>query len=285
MDEKVRVTSSPRNVEPIEQEPLTELKQEVIEVQKQQMYPNNVISLPSKGLLYDSNDPLSTGTVEMKFMTTKEENILTTESYIRQGIVIDKFLQSMVITPRFNYDSLLIGDKDALIIASRIYGYGELYTVEVTTPSGNKQKVEINLEEIPNKEFDESQFQQRENRFNYRVESKKGTFDLEFKLLTVGDQKKIEEKLKKVKSLGKEDRQVSARLEQMILSVNGNSDPNLIRMFVENDFLAKDSRLFREYVAKLQPGPNMEIELVDEVTGEPFRTQIAIGPNFFWPDL
>lgn len=285
MDEKVRVTSSPRNVEPNEQEPLTEFKQEVVEVQKQQMYPNNVISLPSKGLLYDLNDPLSSGTVEMKFMTTKEENILTTESYIRQEIVIDKFLQSMVITPRFNYDSLLIGDKDALIIASRIYGYGELYTVEVTTPSGNKQKVEINLEEIPNKEFDESQFQQRENRFTYKVESKKGTFDLEFKLLTVGDQRKIGEKLKKVKSLGKEDRQVSARLEQMILSVNGNSDPNLIRMFVENDFLAKDSRLFREYVAKLQPGPNMEIELVDEVTGEPFRTQITIGPNFFWPDL
>lgn len=287
---KVKVTSTP--IEPLERTEVVnetannnEWTEQVVKEEKTQLFPNNVVNLPSKGLLYEFDNPLSRGFVEVKAMTTKEENILTTESYIKQGIVIDKFLQSMVISPKFNYDSLLIGDKDALIVASRIYGYGEIYPIEVTTPSGKKQKVEINLEEIENKEIDESSFVAGENRFSYQINGRNGKIDLEFKLLTVGDQKKIDEKLKKYKTGGREDKQISVRLQQMILSVNGNSDPNYIAVFVENDFLAKDSREFRNHVAKMQPGPNMEIDLIDEETGESFRTQITIGPNFFWPDI
>lgn len=287
---KVKVTSTP--IEPLERTEVenetannNEWTEQVVKEEKTQLFPNNVVNLPSKGLLYEFDNPLSRGFVEVKAMTTKEENILTTESYIKQGIVIDKFLQSMVISPKFNYDSLLIGDKDALIVASRIYGYGEIYPIEVTTPSGKKQKVEINLEEIENKEIDESSFVAGENRFSYQINGRNGKIDLEFKLLTVGDQKKIDEKLKKYKTGGREDKQISVRLQQMILSVNGNSDPNYIAVFVENDFLAKDSREFRNHVAKMQPGPNMEIDLIDEETGESFRTQITIGPNFFWPDI
>lgn len=260
-----------------------QVKNEQQENSEPLVFPNNVVKLPSEGLVYELDHPLSQGFVEVKDMTTKEENILTTESYIKQGIVIDKFLQSIIVNPKFNYDSLLIGDKDAIILFSRIYGYGGIYTIEVTTPSGNKQKVDINLEEIPNKEVDKSLFR-NENRFVYEYESRKGKYQLEFKLLTVGDQRRIDERLKKYKSIGKEDKQVTARLEEMLLSVNGNSDRNFINFFLENDFLAKDSRAFREFVAKIQPGPNMEIEVIDEATGEPFRTQITIRPDFFWPD-
>lgn len=255
------------------------------EPQAQQTFPSNAVSLPSKGLIYPSDNPLFEGIVEVKCMTAKEENILTTESYIKQEIVIDKFLQSMVVSPKFNYDSLLIGDKDALMLASRIYGYGEIYTVEVQTPSGKKQKVDINLEEVPNKEIDESLFRRGENRFNYEFENRFGKYNIEFKLLTVGDQKRIDSRLKKYKTAGAEDRQVTVRLEEMILSINGNDDRNFIRLFLENEFLARDSRSFRNYVAEIQPGPNLEIELTDEETGEPFRTEIAIRPDIFWPDI
>lgn len=246
-------------------------------------YPTNLVPLPSKGLLYDQDSPLNKGVIEMKFMTTKEENILTTESYISQGVVIDKFLQSMIVSPKFNYDELLVGDKNSLIIASRIYGYGEIYPIEVTSPSGRKQKVEIDLTTIENKEVDETLFK-GENRFTYEFENKLGKYKIDFKLVTVGDEKQIDEKLKKYKKAGLADTQITTRLQQIILSVNGNSDPNFIRLFIENEFLAVDSRKFREYVAKLQPGPDLEIELIDEGTGEPFRTNITIGPSFFWPD-
>ena len=247
------------------------------------IFPTNVVELPSQGLFYPSGHPLAGGTLEMKFMTAKEENILTTESYIKSGVVIDKFLQSMIITPKFNYDELLIGDRDGLMIASRIYGYGEIYPVEVTTPSGRKQKVDIDLTTLENKVLKDID-KHIENRFSWTFENRIGKYTLEFKLLTVGDDKVIQDKLKKYRAAGSADRQITTRLEQIILSVNGNSDPMFIKLFIENEFMANDSRKFREHVASITPGVNMEIELEDTDTGEPFRTSITIGPSFFWPD-
>lgn len=247
---------------------------------KTQTYPANVVQLPSKGLLYDPESPLASGKVDIKFMTAKEENILTTESYIKDGTVIDRLLQSLVIT-KFNFDDLLIGDKDALIIASRIYGYGENYDIKVKAPSGKDQETTINLSELPNKEFDESLYANG-NRFEFITPL--GKNKIVFKLLTVGDQKQIDAKLKKYRKAGSPDTQITTRLGQMIISVDGNEDPFYIKLFVENDLRAPDSRALREYVAKVQCGVNMEIELVDEETSEPFRTNIAIGADFFWPD-
>lgn len=267
-------------------EPLSTTKTEpqTIVQTTQSTFPTNAVELPSKGLLYAPDSILRQGYVELKFMTAREENILTTESYIKQGIVIDKFLQSMLIT-KFNYDDLLIGDKDALIVASRIYGYGEKYEVEVTAPSGKKQKVEIDLTTLTNKELDETLYSTGENEFSYQFENRVGKYDIRFKLLTVGDQRKIDEKLKKYKTVGSADTQITTRLEHLILSVNGETDSNFIKMFINNEFQAKDARLFREYVAKVTPGVNMQIELLDEETSEPFLANVTIQPNFFWPDI
>lgn len=252
------------------------------DVPQKGIYPTNLVNLPSAGNYYPEGHPLSNGTVEVKFMTAKEENILTTESYIKNGVVIDKFLQSMIVFPKFNYDDLLIGDRDGLMIASRIYGYGEIYPVEVTTPSGKKQKIDIDLTKLENKPIDA--VGATENRFSWTFENRIGKYTLEFKLLTVADDKAIQDKLKKYRVAGTADKQITTRLEQIILSVNGNADPMAIRLFIENEFMANDSRKFREYVASLTPGVNMEIELEDEDSGEPFRTSITIGPSFFWPD-
>ncbi len=257
--------------------------QEIISAPTAGIFPTNVVELPSKGRFYPEGHPLSAGTIEMKFMTAKEENILTTESYIKNGVVIDKFLQSMIIVPKFNYDDLLIGDRDGLMIASRVYGYGEIYPVEVTAPSGRKQKVDIDLTTLENKIVPDT-VNSTENRFSWAFENRIGKYTIEFKLLTVGDDKIIQDKLKKYRAAGSADRQITTRLEQIILSVNGNSDPMYIKLFIENEFMANDSRKFREYVASITPGVNMEIELEDIDTGEPFRTSATIGPSFFWPD-
>ena len=267
----VRVSSRIPKTEPVIQkpdpEPLQAFKEEIIKETKSSTFPTNIVELPSKGLLYDESNALSAGVVEMKYMTAKEENILTTESYITQRIVIDKFLQSMVIAPKFDYDSLLIGDKDALIVAARVYGYGEIYPVEITAPSGKKQKVEIDLLTLKKKEVDEDLYRNRENCFVYEFENRGEHVRLEFKLLTVGDQKKIDEKLRKYKAAGTPDSQITTRLQQMILSVNGNSDPTFVKLFIENEFLSKNSREFREYVASINPGIDLEIDVVDEDTG------------------
>lgn len=251
----------------------------------EQKFPTNIVELPSTGLLYPENHPLSKGTVEMKWMTGKEENILTTESYIKNDTVIDKFLESMVVSPKFKYDDLLIGDKDALIIASRIYGHGEEYTFTVATPSGNKQEVTVNLNDVKHLSPHLAAFN-GQNSFEYSFVSKKTgeTIILTFKFLTVGDNNEIKDRLKKYKKVGSPDAQVTSRLFQMITSVNGDTNPMIIKAFVENDFFVQDSRKFREYVKSIQPGIDTEIEVVDEATGEPFRSKIDIGLQFFWPD-
>ena len=253
-------------------------KAEIADENRKSTYPTLIVDLPSKGLIYPEDNPLSMGTVEMKYMTAKEEDILTTESYIKKGVVLDKLFQSLIVS-KIDYDSMLIGDRDAIMIAARVYGYGEEYISSVTTPSGTVQKVTINLEDIPHKDIDESNFSGRENRFYFTtMDGRK----IEFKLLTNGDQKEIQKNLRKARRGDARDTQLTSRLFQMIQSVDGNDDRRFIKMFIENDFRAIDSRKFREYVNEIQPGIDMSIDVIDEDTGEPFRTSIAIGLDFFW---
>jgi hypothetical protein len=256
-------------------------KAEIVEENKKSKYPTLIVDLPSKGLLYDESDPLSAGYVEMKYMTAKEEDILTTESYIKKGVVLDKLFQSLIIS-KINYDNMLLGDRDAIMLAARIYGYGETYNTKITTPSGNTMTVPIDLNEVPHKEIDENLFSSRENKFYFKTMS---GVEIVFKLLTNGDQKEIQKNLKKVKRGDSRDTQLTSRLFQMIQSIDGNSDRKFIKAYIENDLRAIDSRRFREYVQEIQPGVDMSIDVIDEETGEPFRTDIAIGLDFFWTNV
>lgn len=263
-----------------------ELKQvhlsDIAEGNKKAAYPTLIVDLPSKGLLYPPDNPLSLGYVEMKYMTAREEDILTTESYIKKGVVLDKLFQSLIVS-KINYDSMLVGDRDAIMLAARIYGYGAEYKSTVTTPSGNKQTVVVNLEEIPHKELPDGieAYVNHTNLFEFKTMS---GIVIKFKLLTNGDQKEIQDNLKKVRTGDSRDTQLTTRLYQMILSVDGNEDRKFIRTFVD-DMRAVDSRAFRDYIAKIQPGIDMSIDVVDEETGEPFRTQVAIGLDFFWTNV
>jgi hypothetical protein len=89
-------------------------------------FPTEIVELPSKGLIYPKDNPLSSGKIEMKYMTAREEDILTNQNYIAKGIVLDKLLESLIVS-KINYNDIIIGDKNALLIASRILGYGKEY--------------------------------------------------------------------------------------------------------------------------------------------------------------
>ena len=90
-------------------------------------FPTEEVSLPSKGLLYPKDSPLSSGKVDIKYMTAKEEDILTSPNLIKKGTVIDKLLESVIVTEGVKIDDLLVGDKNAIMIATRILGYGKDY--------------------------------------------------------------------------------------------------------------------------------------------------------------
>lgn len=239
--------------------------------------PTEMVELPSKGLLYPEGSELAKGVVEIKYMTAKEEDILTNQNYIRQGIVIDKLLQSMVITP-INYDDLLISDKDALMIAARILGYGENYEFNYMG-----EPTSVNLTELKDKLFDETSITPGLNEFPFTLPYSENV--ITFKLLTHGDEKKIDKELEGLKKIsGKNIPEMSTRLKYIITSINGNKDQKSIREFIDGYFLAKDSRALREYINKVTPGIDLKFTFVSESGDVQEDVTIPIGVNFFWPE-
>ena len=126
--------------------------------------PTEEVELPSKGLLYSKDNPLSSGKLEMKYMTAKEEDILTNQNFISKGVVIDKLLQSLIVNKDINYNTLLIGDKNAIMIAARILSYGKSYEF---TYDSKPQNVDLSL--LQNKEIDADLFKSGENNFGFTL--------------------------------------------------------------------------------------------------------------------
>ena len=243
--------------------------------------PTEIVTLPSKGLLYPKESPLAKGEIEMKYMTAKEEDILTNSNFIKQGTVIDKLLQALIVTP-INYDELLIGDKNAVLIAARILGYGQEYNFKYVDSQGQEIETTVDLSTLKEKEIDKSLFKAGTNSFTLDLPKSGNT--ITFKLLTHGDEKKIEQEvkgLKKINPNGSTD--VTTRLKHIITSVNGDSEQKAIRDFVDNYLLAPDARAIRECYTKVQPDIEMKFMPEDEnYTGE--GVTIPISLNFFWPD-
>lgn len=251
--------------------------------QQKHDFPTEIVELPSKGLLYPKDHPLAGGTIEIKYMTAKEEDILSTESYIKQGVVLDKLCESIIVTKGVKYGDLLVGDKNALLFAARSLGYGPQYQTSVETEDGTEIPITINLDEIKYKQLDESLITPHENKFKFELPKSQKT--IEFKLLTVQDQKEIDSILKGFKKLGPmaAASNLTTRLKKMILSVDGNSDPGVISKFIDN-MLAIDSRAFREYILRIQPDVDLEVDAEDPNTGEFFRSNFTIGVDLFYPD-
>lgn len=234
--------------------------------------PTEVIELPSKGLLYPESNPLSSGTIEMKYMTAKEEDILTNQSYIQNGTVLDKLLQSLIVS-KVDYNDLIIGDKNAILVASRVLGYGSEYTFNY----GGKSQT-VDLSQLKNKEFDEAGITRGKNEFKFTLPAT--NIDITYRLLTHGDENKVNKELEGYKKINKDViPELTTRLKFMIQSVNGSNDIKVIRDFVDNHLLARDSRSLREHIKKTQPDVDLSIQLD---SGE--FIDVPINLSFFWPD-
>ena len=237
--------------------------------------PTETIELPSKGLIYPAENPLSSGKIEMKYMTAKEEDILTNQSYIQKGTVLDKLLQALIVS-KINYNDLIVGDKNAIMVAARILGYGKDYSFEY-----DGQNYTIDLSDVDNKPFDELKLISKGvNEFNFTLPS--SGLNITYKLLTHGDEQKIQNELEGLKRLGMNNSpELSTRLKYIITSVNGDRDNKTIRQFVDTALLARDSRELRKHIANTQP----DVDLTFFPDGSSDRIDIPVGLKFFWPDL
>jgi len=242
-----------------------------------------MVGLPSKGLLYPENSPLRSGAIEVKYMTAKEEDILTNQTYIKSGIVIDKLLESLIVSP-IDFNDILIGDKNALLVAARVYGYGPHYVFKYTNPATNEdEEVMIDLSLVEDKEIDESLIKSPNvNEFEFELPSSKRK--ITFKLLTQRDENNIQLDLKNQRKM-KREAELTTRLKHTIVAVDGDTDKASIREFVDTELLAVDSRALRNYIKDMSPDVDLTFNFEGEDGTIVNNVQIPIGVGFFWPDL
>ena len=240
-------------------------------------FPTEEVELPSKGLVYPKDNPLSSGKVEMKYMTAKEEDILTNQNYIKKGTVIDKLLRALIVSKDVDYDDLIVGDKNAILIAARILGYGKEY--EFTY---NDEEIVVDLTELQPQYLDEKLLIDGQNEFSYTLPHTNTL--ITYKLLTNRDDTKIAAEVKGLQKIHKQSSpELSTRLKHMITSVDGDSDNAKIRGFVDNHMLARDSRAFREHVKTTQPDIIMKFDYQGDNNVEE-DVNIPMTAGFFWPD-
>jgi len=249
-------------------------------------FPTEIIDLPSQGRLYPEGHPLTSGKVEMKYMTAKEEDILTSQNLIQKGVVIDMLLRSLIVSNGegavVNYDDLVIGDKNAIMVAARVLGYGAEYPVEVSCPKCQKKiKETVDLAALDNKDVELSD---SGNDYEFVLPLSKKT--ISFKILTHSDEKKIETESKRMKKKTKTTQisyDLTSRLKTIITSVDGEDTKLAIDNFVENEFVSRDSLAFRKHLDTISPDVDMTIFFECDSCQHEGDIAIPMTVDFFWP--
>jgi len=232
-------------------------------------FPSEFVDLPSKGLIYPEDHPCRSGKIEIKYMTAREEDILTNKNYIEKGTVVDRLLKSLTLT-KVDIETLTPEDKDAVMIAARILGYGKDYTFkykdeEYTIDLSTLDPLPINEDLISKNPYIPFTLPNTEN-------------EITFKFLTSKEETDIEVEAKKMANFNRGG-SITTRLKRQITSVNGDKDPNTIKDYVENYLLASDSKALRKFILDNTP----RVEMVFNNGEEDVDMPIAI--TFFYPEL
>jgi hypothetical protein len=237
------------------------LAKQQYEQDKRKTIPSEVVQLITNGQVYPKTHPLRSGKIEMRYMTAYDEDILTNPSYLREGIVLDKLLEALIVTP-VDYATVSKIDKNGLIIAARILSYGKEYPVIVTDPKTEKQLNRvIDLSKILPKQFELESDDNGE--FDYALDN---GIRLKFRFLSTGDG---------------EDLKISEFLERSITQINDTRNLEDIKNFIRYEFLARDAKKFRSHVAQNIPDLDMKYEFEGE-DGSTFISGFPIGTDFFW---
>ena len=242
-----------------------------------QKFPSEIVDLPSAGKVYPKDHPLASGKIELKYMTAKEEDILTSDNLIKKGVVITKLLDSLILTEGVTCEDLVLGDKNGIMVAARILAYGPEYQAQVNNPKdGELVDVTFDLTDCPFKEIPDD-LSENGYEFELPVSKKKVTY----KILTGKDEDEIAVELKRINKINKgASPEITTRIRYMLQSVDGDSSPEAINSFSQN-MLDRDSLALRKEIKRVSPDIEMTQEI--ELGGEMVSVTIPMTTNFFWP--
>ncbi len=242
--------------------------------------PTEFVDLPSRGLFYPADSPLAgKESLELRFMTAKEEDILTNKSLLKKGVAIDRLLSALIVDKSVSVDELLVGDKNALLIATRISAYGSDYKTQIVCPScGSKFENNFDLSTIERKE-------------PVTILKSDGTFELTLpktkavvccKLLTGRDEKLLTQMVESKKKHKLQETPLIDQLRLMIVSVNGSIDKGAVYHFVES-LPAFDSHFLRTEYVKAIPDVKTEFPVTCPECESESEVVMPLAAEFFWP--
>ena len=239
---------------------LVNIARQQFENKQRSKLPSSIVKLASGGKIYPKTSPLHSGQIEMRYMTAYDEDILTNSSYIRDGIVFDKLLESIILTP-IDISKICSVDKDGLILSARVMAYGPEYEVQIADPkTKNMLTRTINLTEIQFRPF--TLQPDLNGEFSYQVNAETA---IKFAYPTTEITQDT----------------VSQTINNLITEVNGNRDRSAIENFIRYEFFARDAKQFRTYVKQNAPGVDYEINFEGE-DGSTFKSTFPIGSDLFW---
>jgi hypothetical protein len=238
--------------------------------------PFDVIPLPSEGKLYKNKKP----NVRVSFMTTADENILTSPNLLKSGEFLSILINRKLLEPELRYKDLHVGDRNALMIWLRATGYGEMYPVTILDENGEPFETELNLNDLKYKKLGAEP--DEEGLFDYKFPLSKAV--IKFKLLTCGDLDELEALVETEKENGFLVNNTSTyMIEKTIVEINGNRDKNIIHDFASN-LRIRDAKDFRAYLESIESGIDLNIN-VRTPGGGSVTTFLPLNVNFFWPDF
>tara|TARA_R110002012_G_scaffold320884_1_gene546358 strand:+ start:927 stop:1763 length:837 start_codon:yes stop_codon:yes gene_type:complete len=249
--------------------------------------PTEFVDLPSKGLGYDSSHPMhGQDTIEIRYMTAKDEDILTSKTLLKKGIAIERLLDNIIVNKNFKASSLLVGDRNAIIIAARISGYGADYVTRVSCPAcGDTSDFNFDLTNTKTHEttLDENLGVSQTPEGNFKVTMPLSKYEVHFKLLKGKDEIYLSQ-LSTNKAKGKLlESALTDQYKRMIVSVAGYTEQEVINQFV-NNLPTRDSRFLRSCYKAVNP----DVKVIDDYSctacGFEQELEVPFGADFFWPD-
>jgi hypothetical protein len=244
--------------------------------------PTEHVALPSMGKFYPPDHSLNgIEEVEIRFLSAKELDILSSKTLLSKGLAVDRMLQNILIDKSINVDELLLADKNAIIIAARVGTFGSDYPVDISCPEcGNVYEHTFDLSEPETKDIDHVEVSENSTFF---ITLPKTSVNVECRLLNSKDEKFLEERAKKKEKMGLPDSSITDQYKSFIVSLNGNTDRGLVDEFVDV-MPAADMHFLQKEYAKSNPELELDEECVCTNCGNVSEVSVPFTANFFWPE-
>ena len=276
-----RVGAPSANAEP----PVTQVQGESTFDPLSFVAPTEFVELPSKGLCYPEGHPLhGEETIEIKFMTAKEEDILSSRALLKKGIAIERFLQSVIVNSRIKSKDLLVGDRNAILIAARVSGYGNLYETQINCPAcSEKNHFSFDLNEKTIKETKASDEVIALGNGTFQITMPFSKFKINFRMLTGEDENQLAAASITKKKTKKIDSVLTEQYKRMIVAIEGHTDRAIISKYADS-MPTQDSRHLRKCYKEATPDVDIKKQFECHSCGHEQEVEVPFGADFFWPD-